>query len=131
MSDVERRYSQTEKEALAVVWGCQKFHIYLYGTKFTLYTDHKPLEIIYSSKGKPPARIERWALRLQPYRFTIIHTPGPENPADVLSRLPLTDQSFTERDIAEEYVSYIVSNVVPKAMADSTLQRIQQCIIQS
>ena len=73
LSDVERRYSQTEREALAVVWGCEKFHLYLYGTEFDLYTDHKPLEIIYSPRGKPPARIERWALRLQPYRFKIIY----------------------------------------------------------
>ena len=54
LTDVERRYSQTEKEALAVVWACERFHIYLHGTPFTLYTDHKPLEIIYSPKSKPP-----------------------------------------------------------------------------
>ncbi|KAK3752963.1 hypothetical protein QZH41_005120, partial [Actinostola sp. cb2023] len=73
LTDVERRYSQTEKEALAVVWGCEKFHLYLYGTEFTLFTDHKPLEVIYSPRAKPPARIERWVLRLQPYRFKICH----------------------------------------------------------
>ncbi|CAB3995185.1 Hypothetical predicted protein [Paramuricea clavata] len=71
LSNVERRYSQTEKEALAVVWGCEKFHLYLYGTEFTIYTDHKPLEIIYNPKRKPTGRIERWALRLQPYHFKI------------------------------------------------------------
>ena len=58
-TDVERRYSQTEREALMVVWGCERFHIYLYGKEFTLYTDHKPLEVIYSPKSKPPPRIER------------------------------------------------------------------------
>ncbi|KAK3731996.1 hypothetical protein QZH41_005497 [Actinostola sp. cb2023] len=76
LTDVERRYSQTEKEALAVVWGCEKFHLYLYGTEFTLFTDHKPLEVIYSPRAKPPARIERWVLRLQPYRFKICHMEG-------------------------------------------------------
>ena len=44
LTDVERRYSQTEREALAVVWVCEKFHLYLYGTTFKLFTDHKPLE---------------------------------------------------------------------------------------
>ena len=60
LSDVERRYSQTEREALGVVWGCERFHLYLYGAEFSLYTDHKPLEVIYGPKAKPPARIERW-----------------------------------------------------------------------
>ena len=138
LSNVERRYSQTEKEALAVVWGCEKFHLYLYGTEFTIYTDHKPLEIIYSPQRKPPARIERWALRLQPYRFKIQYTPGADNPADVLSRLPLPHQPHVEQSIAEEYVSYIVSNAVPKAMtldqiiraslADTALQQVINCI---
>jgi hypothetical protein len=40
----ERRYSQTEREALALVWACERFHAYIYGTKFELVTDRKPLE---------------------------------------------------------------------------------------
>lgn len=59
LTQVERRYSQTEKEALAVVYGCEKFHIYLVGAEFQLDTDHKPLEVIYNPKSKPPAHIER------------------------------------------------------------------------
>ena len=116
LTDVERRYSQTEKEALAVVWGCEKFHLYLYGTEFKLFTDHKPLEFIYSPKGKPPPRIERWALRLQPYRFKVIHMPGKTNPADVLSRLPIRAQAPRERNIAEKYINFIAERAVPKAM---------------
>ncbi len=116
LTDVERRYSQTEKEALAVVWGCEKFHLDLYGTEFKLFTDHKPLEFIYSPKGKPPPRIERWALRLQPYRFKVIHMPGKTNPADVLSRLPIRAQGPRERNIAEEYINFIAERAVPKAM---------------
>ena len=71
LSDVERRYSQTEKEALACVWACERFHLYVYGIEFILETDHKPLEFIYSKRSKPSARIERWVLRLQSYRFKI------------------------------------------------------------
>ena len=55
LTPVERRYSQTEPEALAVVWGCERFHLYLYGTTFDICTDHNPLEIIYSPTSKPPA----------------------------------------------------------------------------
>ena len=51
LTDVERRYSQTEKEVLALVWGCERFHMYLYGVEFTLLTDHKPLEVIYSTSS--------------------------------------------------------------------------------
>ncbi|KAK3722797.1 hypothetical protein QZH41_007484 [Actinostola sp. cb2023] len=58
LSDTERRYSQTEKEALALVWACEKFHPYVYGVPFELITDHKPLEVIYGIKSKPCARIE-------------------------------------------------------------------------
>lgn len=36
LSDVERRYSQTEKEALGLVWACERFHQYLYGIDFNL-----------------------------------------------------------------------------------------------
>ena len=36
LSGVERRYSQTEKEALAIVWFCERFHAYLYGAEFEL-----------------------------------------------------------------------------------------------
>ncbi|VDI78407.1 Hypothetical predicted protein [Mytilus galloprovincialis] len=87
LSDTERRYSQTEKEALALVWACERFHVYIYGSQFELLTDHKPLECIYSTKSKVCARIERWVLRMQPYTYTVRYIPGPKNIADSLSRL--------------------------------------------
>ena len=43
LSDVESRYSQTEREMLAVVWGVEHFHLYVYGPRFQIITDHKPL----------------------------------------------------------------------------------------
>ena len=66
LSDVERRYSQTEREALAIVWAIERLHIYLYGGHFTLITDCKPVELILNNpQSRPPARIERWNLCLQ------------------------------------------------------------------
>ena len=85
---VERRYSQTEKEALALVWACGRFHLYLYGLpQFDLMTDHEALKVIYSRKSKPSARIERWVLRLQPYNYQVCYVPSRKNIADALSRL--------------------------------------------
>ena len=87
LSDVERRYAQTEREALALVWACERFQLYLRGLEFDLLTDHKPLEVIYGPKSRPSARIERWVLRLQSFAFKVVYIPGRQNIADVLSRL--------------------------------------------
>ena len=66
LTPVEQRYSQTEREALAVVFGCERYHLYVMGSRFTVVTDHKPLVSIYNNpQSNPPARIKRWTLRLQ------------------------------------------------------------------
>ena len=59
LSETEQRYSQTEREALAVVWACEHLHLYIYGKPVTIYTDHKPLVSIYGNpSSKHPARID-------------------------------------------------------------------------
>ena len=87
LTDTERNYSQIEKESLSLVWACERFHAYLYFTDFELLTYHKRLECIFSPKSKPCARIERWVLRLQPYKFKVRYISGSKNIADSLSRL--------------------------------------------
>ena len=114
LTDVETRYSQTEKEALAIVWGVEHFHLYLYGHDFVLVTDHKPLEVIYGSRNsKTSARIERWVLRLQPYTFKVQYMPGTNNPADYLSRHP-TLTSSKQASMTEDYMNLIARCSVPK-----------------
>jgi len=82
----ERNYSTIEREALAIVWAVQKFQNYLYGQHFTLETDHCPLQFLNQAKFHN-GRIMRWALLLQPYRFTVIAIKGSQNiGADFLSR---------------------------------------------
>ena len=82
----ELHYSVIEKECFAVVWSIQKFQPYLYGREFILETDHQPLLYINRAKVTNP-RIMRWALALQPYRFSVRAIKGSENlGADFLSR---------------------------------------------
>jgi transposase InsO family protein len=93
LSDTQRRYSQIQKEALAVIFGLKKFHQFLYGRNFILVTDHRPLVSMFSpTKGTPALaanRLARWALTLSQYNYTIEYRRTEEHSnADVLSRLP-------------------------------------------
>ena len=139
LTSTETRYSQTEKEALALVWACEKFHPYVYGIPFELVTDHKPLEVIYGPRSKPCARIERWVLRMQPYKFKVKYQPGPKNIADPLSRLVSSTGSGGKRSSqAEEYVRFVAVSATPSAMTtreveeasadDEELAAVKQCI---
>ncbi|KXJ77544.1 hypothetical protein RP20_CCG007238 [Aedes albopictus] len=95
LTATERRYCQTEKEALALVWSVERFAIYLYGRTFELETDHKPLEAIFQPTSRPCARVERWVLRLQSFSFVVKYRKGSTNIADPLSRLVENPSSET------------------------------------
>ena len=122
LTDVEQRYSQTEREALAVVWGCERFRMYLYGIDFVLVTDHKPLEVMFSPSSKPPARVERWVLRLQPYRYTVRHVSGPRNIADCLSRLTQERVPAGSQSSSEDYIRFVSSHAIPAALKKTQIQ---------
>ena len=75
----------------------KKFHTYLFGHPFLLYTDHKPLMHLFHAERAVPAqassRIQRWALTLAMYEYTISYKPTTAHGnADALSRLPLPEQ---------------------------------------
>ncbi|XP_041786794.1 uncharacterized protein K02A2.6-like [Anopheles merus] len=110
----EKVYPQTQREALAVVWAVEKFYPYLFGTTFTIFTDHKTLEYIFEGKhqsGKRAcSRAEGWALRLQPYNFVVKYIPGSSNISDSLSRLcPNSDKDKSFDEASEHYVYTIES----------------------
>ena len=139
LTSTETRYSETQKEALALIWACEKFQPYIYGISFELVTDHKPLEVIYGPRFKPCARIERWVLRMQPYKFKVKYQPGPKNIADSLSRLVSSMESGSKRSSqAEEYVRFVAvlatlsamtTREVEEASGDNEeLSAVRQCI---
>ena len=117
LTDCEKRYSQTEKEALGLVWAVERFHTYLYGKRFTLLTDHKPLQVIFGPNSRPCARIQRWVLRLQSYAYDVKYIPGKSNIADPLSRLsPPSEQYNTFKAETDQYLCAITELYVPKAL---------------
>jgi transposase InsO family protein len=89
MSVTEQRYAQIEKELLALVYGCVKFHQYVYGLKnLILETDHKPLiSIAKKPLNELTPRLQRLMIKLQRYQFKIEWCPGKYLViADTLSR---------------------------------------------
>ena len=127
MTASEKNYAQLEKEGLALIFGVKKFHQYLYGRKFTLITDHKPLTAIFGPKKGIPslaaARLQRWALLLSTYDYNIHFKPTQEHGnADALSRLPLPVQDFPQT-VEIEAVS--VFNIAQIQALPVTFQQVQ------
>ena len=91
LSKSEINYSQTQEEALAIVWAVRRLHKYLFGAKFKIISDHQALQHIFnpdSSVGKTTsAMLQRWSLELSAYQYEIEHRAGKNIPqADYLSR---------------------------------------------
>lgn len=113
LTDVESRYSQTQKEALAAVWGIERFYYYLMGRKFTLRTDANALRFIYKTSPKESKRVlnraDGWALRLEPYDFNVEYVKGCLNIADPFSRLYASKQQPQpfENDFEPHVLCYI------------------------
>lgn len=139
LTETERRYPQTQREALAVVWAVERLYFYLFGLKFTLFTDHKTLEYIFMGKhqnGKRACtRAESWALRLQPYDFVVKYIPGHLNIADPLSRLYQSkDEQFGESSehflcpIEETLPALSLSKITIETQKDPELQLVKQAL---
>ena len=112
LNTAELNYSTVEKELLAIVFGTNYFRPYLFGRKFTIITDHKPVEYLFNMK-EPNSRLVRWRLKLQKFDYQICYKKGKQNTnADGLSRIEI---NMTENesvlgnpgDIDEEINQYI------------------------
>ncbi len=74
LTRTEENYAQIEKELYAIVFGCEKFHQYVYGRTVNVYSDHKPLEAIMRKPlAETPPRLQRMILRLQNYDIHVIY----------------------------------------------------------
>ena len=103
LSAAEKNYAQIDKEGLAIVWGVKRFYLYLYGRKFKLVTDHKPLVYIFGANKMPnlgTSRVIRWALFLMEYDFEIVYRKTKDHAnCDMLSRLPVDVKHSEDEDI--------------------------------
>ena len=74
----QSKYTQIEKESLAIIFGITKCRKHLVGHKFTIYTDHKALTYLFGeNKGIPmtaSARVTRWLW----YEYSVQYKPGKE-----------------------------------------------------
>ncbi|XP_039757370.1 uncharacterized protein K02A2.6-like [Pararge aegeria] len=139
LSSSERAYSQIDREALSIVFGVRKFHQYLYGRKFTLRTDHKPLTFIFGNKVGIPvmaaSRLQRWAVLLSGYNYDIEFVSSSKNCADALSRLPSHSSNIREPKNEVTYVNFVEDflpithdDIKKKSSKDLLLSKVMSCI---
>ena len=85
LTDAQRKYCTTDKEALALVLSVRAFRVYM-GGHVIVYSDHDPLRFMEKMAGASQ-RLFRWCMEVQPYNLEIRHVPGKNNfVADFLSR---------------------------------------------
>lgn len=124
LTATEERYSQLEKETLAIVHSCTKFHYYVFGRPVTVESDHKPLQSIFK---KPilaaPMRMQPYLLRLQPYDLTVTYKKGTELPiGDTLSRAVSRDE-----ELIPEVPEVMVNTIDFIAVSPAKYRQFQEC----
>ena len=127
MNDTQCRYAQIEKELLAVVFGCKRFHQYVYGKPIVIESDHKPLEAIFKKPlSQAPSRLQKMLLQFQVYDITLVYKKGLEMYiADALPRAypPEVIHEQFERDIESEHFIHLMS--VESYVTDRKIQEIE------
>ena len=112
LSKSQRNYSQIQKEVLAITFALKKFYQFLFGRKFILVTDHKPLIAMFGPhKGIPSLavnRLARWALFLSPFEYDIEYRKTKDHAnADALSRLPSGGDVKFDKEESEQDVDIV------------------------
>ena len=108
LTDTETRYTNIERELLAIVFACQRFSTYLLGRSFVAESDHKPLEMIaMKNLANAPPHLQRMLLELQKYDVTIKYRPGKEMQlADALSHCPARASQEIKLDMRVDYIAF-------------------------
>ena len=136
LSPAESHYANIERELLAVVYGCERFHNYLFGRPFTVKLDHKPLASIHLKHlNASPAWLRRMLTRLQPYDVKIVYQPGAEMYiADALSRLSGEDQDeiadldVTIHKISSQFTWSLLEEIRTATDEDDELRSVMEII---
>ncbi|KAL7863330.1 hypothetical protein SRHO_G00123140 [Serrasalmus rhombeus] len=120
LSPAEKKYSQLDKEALAIIFGI-KIHKYLYGHTFTVCTDHRPLVALFVEKKAIPqmgsTRVQMWVVLLSTYEYQIVYRPGKfHSNADGLSRLPLPESPGEEKETEQVLIMDCIDSVPVDSM---------------
>lgn len=109
LNTCQRKWSQIDREAYAIIFGVKKFFDYLYGREFTLFTDNRPLTHILAPEKCLPVlsatRMQHYAVFLQGLNYKIKYRSSKENAnADAFSRLPVISKDkpwLEEADVVE------------------------------
>lgn len=112
----ECNYSTTEKKLLAILYGCKTFRPYLYGHKFQIITDHRPVKWLFNHKD-PSSKLQRWRLKLEEYEYEIVYQKGKLNSAaNALSRYPVNPiypQDNDNIDTLDKDGSTYIPTIIP------------------
>ena len=138
MTDTEKRYSQTEKDALAIRWAKNLFKMYLLGApRFKIITAHKPLLPMFNkATAKLPPRIEKWVMDMQDVDYELVYEPGKDEAdlMDYLSRhsLPITGTDSTEKVVKSILIAehaVVLDRIRKETGKDKQLQKLYKRIV--
>ena len=139
LSPTERKYSTSEREALACIFACEHWHMYLYGRRFVLRTDHRALTTLLDTNGSGhrPLRLYRWSDRLYQYNYKVEYTPKDKNRvADMLSRLGHESTMSPDKEDTDEsqilaimseplcHVQLTMDELTRESTKDTTIQQL-------